>query len=97
MIRRAFPVLVLIVVFAATAAFSQTKIEKSPAPYTSAASGQEMYKAYCASCHGLDGKGAGPAAAAQTPVACSTPSMKKERIVSVPLKFKSRAVRVADK
>ena len=64
MIRRAFPVLVLIVVFAATAAFSQTKIEKSPAPYTSAASGQEMYKAYCASCHGLDGKGAGPAAAA---------------------------------
>jgi mono/diheme cytochrome c family protein len=27
-------------------------------------SGAEMYRTYCASCHGLDGKGAGPAAAA---------------------------------
>jgi mono/diheme cytochrome c family protein len=43
--------------------FAQT-INKTPAPYTSPASGQEMYKAYCASCHGLDGKGAGPAATA---------------------------------
>lgn len=29
---------------------------------TSAASGLEMYKSYCAVCHGLDGKGNGPAA-----------------------------------
>jgi len=29
---------------------------------TSAASGQEMYKTYCAVCHGTDGKGNGPAA-----------------------------------
>ncbi|HEY2013389.1 MAG TPA: cytochrome c [Bryobacteraceae bacterium] len=27
-------------------------------------SGQEMFKAYCASCHGASGKGDGPAAAA---------------------------------
>jgi mono/diheme cytochrome c family protein len=27
-------------------------------------SGAEMYRTYCASCHGIDGKGAGPAAAA---------------------------------
>ena len=27
-------------------------------------SGVEMYRTYCASCHGVDGKGAGPAAAA---------------------------------
>jgi hypothetical protein len=26
-------------------------------------SGVEMYRTYCASCHGIDGKGAGPAAA----------------------------------
>lgn len=26
--------------------------------------GQEMFRAYCASCHGLDGKGSGPAAPA---------------------------------
>lgn len=64
MTRRATLVLIVIVLFTATFAFSQTKISKTPAPYTSAASGQEMYKAYCASCHGLDGKGNGPAASA---------------------------------
>ncbi len=31
---------------------------------TSAASGKEMFDAYCASCHGVDGKGNGPAAPA---------------------------------
>jgi len=42
----------------------QTKIKKVPAPYTSPASGREMYTAYCASCHGTHAKGDGPAAAA---------------------------------
>jgi mono/diheme cytochrome c family protein len=31
---------------------------------TSPASGEEMYKTYCAVCHGTDGKGGGPAASA---------------------------------
>ena len=31
---------------------------------TSASSGSEMYKSYCASCHGPEGKGNGPAAEA---------------------------------
>jgi mono/diheme cytochrome c family protein len=31
---------------------------------TSAASGKEMYTSYCAVCHGIDGKGDGPAASA---------------------------------
>ena len=64
MTRRATAVLILVFVFAATLAFSQTTITKSPAPYTSPASGHEMYKAYCASCHGLTAKGDGPAASA---------------------------------
>jgi mono/diheme cytochrome c family protein len=34
----------------------------APAPVTSAASGEEMFKTYCAVCHGKDGKGDGPAA-----------------------------------
>ena len=42
----------------------QTKIKKVPAQYTSPTSGEEMYTAYCASCHGRDGKGNGPAATA---------------------------------
>jgi mono/diheme cytochrome c family protein len=41
-----------------------TKIKKVPAAPTSAASGKEMFDAYCASCHGVDGKGNGPAAPA---------------------------------
>jgi mono/diheme cytochrome c family protein len=43
---------------------SEKKVEKRPAPYTSMASGQEMYTKYCASCHGKDGTGNGPAAGA---------------------------------
>jgi mono/diheme cytochrome c family protein len=39
-------------------------IKKVPTPNVNPASGKEMYTAYCASCHGTDGKGDGPAAAA---------------------------------
>jgi mono/diheme cytochrome c family protein len=40
----------------------QKVIKHVPVKPTSAASGSEMYKAYCAVCHGLDGRGRGPAA-----------------------------------
>lgn len=39
-------------------------IQHVPITATSAASGKQMYKAYCAVCHGIDGKGDGPAASA---------------------------------
>lgn len=42
----------------------QKTIEKVPIQHTSAASGSQMYGAYCAACHGKNGKGDGPAAAA---------------------------------
>jgi len=42
----------------------QTTIKNVPVKETSPTSGKEMYKAYCAVCHGSDGKGGGPAAAA---------------------------------
>ena len=41
-----------------------TKINKVPAQATPSDSGKGMFGAYCASCHGLDGKGSGPAAPA---------------------------------
>jgi mono/diheme cytochrome c family protein len=42
----------------------KTKINKVPIEYTAPASGVEMFRSYCAACHGQDGKGTGPAAAA---------------------------------
>jgi mono/diheme cytochrome c family protein len=53
----------------AVALFSQAQdqtpvIKHAAAPVTSAASGKEMFNAYCASCHGTDAKGDGPAAPA---------------------------------
>jgi mono/diheme cytochrome c family protein len=40
------------------------KIKQVPVPNVSATSGKEMYNAYCAACHGTDGRGNGPAASA---------------------------------
>ena len=39
-------------------------VKHVPASYTDPTSGKEMFDAYCASCHGKDGKGDGPAAPA---------------------------------
>jgi mono/diheme cytochrome c family protein len=43
---------------------SKTTVKREAAPTTSPASGKEMFDSYCASCHGKDGKGDGPAASA---------------------------------
>ncbi|MBZ5598841.1 MAG: cytochrome c [Acidobacteriia bacterium] len=56
-----------LIVFALTLGAQEqpkTTIKHVPIKATSAASGQEMYKTYCAVCHGTDGKGGGPAAEA---------------------------------
>jgi len=55
--------LVLFLVFACVVAAAQT-VKKTPITPTSPASGQQMYATYCASCHGLGGRGDGPAAGA---------------------------------
>jgi mono/diheme cytochrome c family protein len=43
---------------------TQKVIKHVPIQSTSPASGKDMYTAYCAVCHGTDGKGGGPAASA---------------------------------
>lgn len=43
---------------------AQEGIKVVPAPRTAADSPEQMFKSYCASCHGVDGKGKGPAASA---------------------------------
>ncbi len=42
---------------------SKTEVKHGTAPVTSPVSGKEMFLGYCASCHGKDAKGDGPAAA----------------------------------
>jgi len=55
-------------------------IKKEPIQPTSLTSGPEMYKAYCAVCHGTDGKGNGPAAPQlkQKPADLSTLAKRNE-------------------
>ena len=43
---------------------AKPEIKHVPAGYTDPTSGKDMYLAYCASCHGMEGKGEGPAAVA---------------------------------
>lgn len=60
---------IILVAVTVVAQSAVPKVQLVPAKHTPAYSGEAMYSAYCASCHGNDGKGAGPAAAAiKTPV-----------------------------
>lgn len=66
MTKRTIGVAALFVLAIGGAAASQEKpqIVKRPPPHTDVADSQGMFREYCASCHGLAGKGDGPAAAA---------------------------------
>ncbi len=64
MASRVLTLLTIAFVVFACAANAQPTIKKTPVSPTSAASGHEMFKTYCSPCHGLEGKGNGPAAAA---------------------------------
>jgi mono/diheme cytochrome c family protein len=47
-----------------SAGAQQTTVKKAPIKNSNPSSGVEMYKQYCAVCHGADAKGDGPAASA---------------------------------
>lgn len=58
-----FCVIFLPLAAACYAAQPQATVSPISPPYTPAESGRKMFKAYCASCHGVNGRGNGPAAA----------------------------------
>jgi len=64
LVRSIFAIVGLTVCLAVFGASQQKEIRHAPVKPTSPASGQEMYTTYCAVCHGVDGKGNGPAAEA---------------------------------
>jgi mono/diheme cytochrome c family protein len=57
-------ILLIILIAILSLGLAAQTVTKASAKYTSPASGSEMFKAYCASCHGIDAKGNGPAATA---------------------------------
>ena len=70
---------------------TSSQVKHAPAAHTSAASGKDMFNSYCASCHGTDARGNGPASAAlKSPPADLTALAKKnggkfptERVMSI--------------
>jgi mono/diheme cytochrome c family protein len=66
MVRTTVLIVLLLLAVAAVAqqATPVPAVKTVPAEYTSPGSGPEMYENYCASCHGADAKGHGPAAPA---------------------------------
>ena len=64
LVRSIFPIIGLMACLAVVGASQQKEVRHVPVKPTSPASGPEMYTSYCAVCHGLDGKGNGPAAEA---------------------------------
>ena len=56
--------IICLAAFATAQTATKPQVQVTPAPYTPPDSGKAMYDAYCASCHGIDGKGHGPAAPA---------------------------------
>lgn len=68
----------LILVVSATGAQNKPAVENPPARQTIPASGKQTYTKYCASCHGTDAQGNGPAAfALRTPPADLTTLAKR--------------------
>jgi mono/diheme cytochrome c family protein len=64
MLVRILPGIGLMACLAVFGVSQQKEIRHVPVKATSPASGPEMYTTYCAVCHGIDGKGKGPAAEA---------------------------------
>ena len=54
----------LLITLCSPSVAQEPRVINIPVRHTSASSGEQMFEAYCAACHGKDGKGDGPVAAA---------------------------------
>lgn len=60
--RRTIPIVFLILMACNTGAQNKPAANATASPQTTTASGKQTYMRYCASCHGPDARGDGPAA-----------------------------------
>ena len=97
MLKRAL-VLAFVVAMLGLVLFAQQKeftkeVKHVPVKQTSAASGKEMYKMYCAVCHGTTGKGGGPAADALKTVPTDLTALTKNEGGKFPSAHVASAIR----
>jgi mono/diheme cytochrome c family protein len=59
---RELPILVLVMLLAALLSGQKRATQEIQLPPASPTSGPQMFRGYCADCHGVDGKGNGPVA-----------------------------------
>jgi len=76
--RSSVACIVVALAIAGMAQEQSKRIEHTAAAPTSAASGHDMFVSYCASCHGKDGKGDGPAASALNVAPADLTSLAKK-------------------
>jgi mono/diheme cytochrome c family protein len=99
MFKQAFILLGTLLV-ATTVTLAQTSnapaVKKTPIQQTSAASGKEMFNAYCAPCHGAEGKGNGPAAAAMKTAPTDLSQLAKNHDGKYPASFVAGILRFGE-
>jgi mono/diheme cytochrome c family protein len=83
-------------VFVWSAGAAQKEVKKVPVTPTRADSAVEMYKTYCASCHGVDGKGNGPAADALKVAPSDLTALKQKSGGTFPSGKVTRVIEGAD-
>ena len=76
-----------------SAGAGQKEVKKIPVTSTRADSAVDMFKTYCASCHGVDGKGHGPAADALKIAPADLTVLKQKNAGKFP---SGRVIRVVD-
>jgi len=87
--------LLSILLLAASASTAQTKpaISQDQLPSNFVPTGKEMFKQYCAACHGLDAKGHGPARAALKVPAADLTTLAKRHDGTFPYDYVSNILR----
>jgi mono/diheme cytochrome c family protein len=88
--------LLLFLIFAQLAAKARSPLDRFPVMTAAAGTGEEMYVAYCAECHGRDGKGGRPTAVTLGAVAPDLTTLSKKNDGRFPYAAVKDAIRGED-